>query len=250
MENDKNAQEQAPSPEVWLVRETDHFRAGQHLVAIVRSGETTLFEHGGWKPMSPVDAVLVLAGFKGGETATLAAKTVPAAHVHVEKLRGFAVDEGKLATVEMEIRKVLGAMSGGFAPLHSQQVGFGCSVTPILAFERAWDVAGRPALLLRASAFPADTGGQLMDIHASAMASGSMLATRFRHDDGVTDQEGKPIVSGAQKDQALGAAVADRVVPGSKPCPFCSRPMVKKNGAYWCVQTMAELSAASAQTST
>lgn len=250
MASEKGNQEQAPSPEVWLVRETDHFRAGQHLVAIFRGGETTLLEHEGWRPTGPVDAVLALAGFKPGQATTLSAKAVPAGHVHFEKLRGFPVEEGRLGTVEMEIRKVLGGMSGGFMPLHTQQMGFGCSVTATLAFERAWDVAGRPALLLRPSGFPADTGGQLMDIHASAMASGSMLATRFRHDDGVTDLSGKPVVSGARKDQALGAEVVDRVVPDSKPCPFCSRPMVKKNGAYWCVQTLAELSAASAPPST
>lgn len=246
MTSERDSMEQAPSPEVWLVRETDHLRAGQHLIALFREGQATFFEHRGVRPVKAVDAVLSLAGFKGGEGPTLAVRTVSAADVHVERLRGFPVDEGKVGVVEMEIRKALGGFLGGYLPLHMQQVGYGCSVTAQIAFDRAWDAAGRPAFLVRPSSFPADTGGQLLDIHGSALVNPSVLATRFRHDDGVNDEEGKPVKSGAKKDQALGAEVVDRVVPGSKPCPFCSRPMVKKNGAYWCVQTLAEQSAASA----
>jgi len=246
MASERDTVSEQPPPEVWLVRETDHLRAGQQLIAIFAGGAATLFEHGGVQPARPVDAVLALAGFKGGEAATLAVRTVKAADVHVEKVRGFPVSEGALGGVEMEIRKVLGGLAGGYLPLHMQQVGFGCGVNAQIAFDRAWDAAGRPALLVRSAGFAPDTGGQLMDIHGSALSNPSMLATRFRHDDGVTDDEGNPVKSGAKKDQALGAEVVDRVVPGSRPCPFCSRPMVKKNGAYFCVQTLAEQSAASA----
>lgn len=236
--------------EVWLVRETDHFRAGQLLIAIYRGGEPELIESTGFKPAKPVDAVLALAGFKGGETSTLAAKNVRAGDVHFEREQGFAVDEGRVDAIEMEVRKVLGGLTGGFLPLHSQQVSFGCTVIAVLAFEHAWNVAGRPPLMLRPGSFAQDTGGQLLDIHGSAVANPSMLAVRFRHDDEMLDPQGQPIVSGASTEQVLGAKVADRVVPDTKPCPFCSRPMVKINGVFFCVQTLKEQSAASAGQST
>lgn len=246
MESEQGNTEQAVSPEVWLVRETDPLRANQHLVAIYRGGQATFFEHEGVAPPKAVDAALALAGFQGGGAPQMSVKVVRSADVHVEKLRGFEVGEPKIGVVEMAIRMVLGGFAGGFSPLHLAQVGYGCSVTAQIAFDRAWDAAGRPALLVRTGTFPSDAGGQLLDIHASALVSPSMLAARFRHDDGLTDDSGAPVKSGAQKTQALGANVIDRVVPESKPCPFCGRPMVRRDGAYYCVQTLAEQAAASA----
>ena len=240
------ASQAVETPEIWLVRETDHFRAGQHLLAIVRPEGTALLEHVGWKAVGPVDAVLALAGFKAGEASSLSARAVRPEGVRYEKLRGFSVPEGALGRAEMAAREVLGGMSGGFLPLHTQQTGHSCAVAVTLAFERAWDVAGRPPMKVRSGTFFQDTGGQLLDLHGSAAANPSMFATRFRHDDEIQDERGQPVQSGALTEQALGARVADRVVPDTKPCPFCSRPMVKINGVFMCIQALKEQSAASA----
>jgi hypothetical protein len=246
MTSSATASRAAETPQIWLVRETDHFRAGQHLLAIVRPEGTVLLEHAGWKALKPVDAVLALAGFQPGEASTLSARTVRDKDVRFEKLRGFAAPEAAIARAEMAARELLGGVSGGFMPLHTQQTGFGCSVAVTLAFERAWDVAGRPPILVRSGTFSADTGGQLLDIHGSAAANPSMFATRFRHDDEIQDEGGQPVQSGALTAQAIGARLPDRVVPETKPCPFCSRPMVKIKGVFMCIQALKEQSAASA----
>ncbi len=157
----------AETIEVWLVTDADDQRAMHEMIALYEGGVCTVFETVGWKPESPVERLLAVAGFTGGDGASALAVKALSCETPVVQIKGFTAKASLRSDVELTIRAALTGDLGGFSAVAAGQSGFH---RVEMAFEQVWAAAGRPPVRAR---YPELVQG------ASAAASGpcSILAS-------------------------------------------------------------------------
>lgn len=133
---------------VWHASDGVDVRMMHDCIVVSLAGEMRVFECLQKAPPRAVSMVLAAAGFEGG----FGGSEIEIDDDEVEERglvyhRGFQVDAGKLADVEMAIRTALAGDKGGFTPVLAALGGFHRGT--YFAFEHVWAAAGMPQLHTR-----------------------------------------------------------------------------------------------------
>lgn len=143
--------------QVWLVSGAKDLAAMHDGIAIYSGGGCRLLHCAqNPEPGRPAQAVLAAAGFGGAPPQPARVESADIEGAGLTKLRGFEVDEGRLADVEIAARQALSGALGGFLGVLTAQVGFHRAFA---AFEYTWVAAGKPRVLVPQPGLPPGSRG-------------------------------------------------------------------------------------------
>jgi hypothetical protein len=139
---------------VWLARDGSDVRMMHDFIVVRGPSGPRVFECTTGGAGRAVSGVLAAAGFAGGASAGVEVTMTDVEDRGLVLLRGFAVEDGDAADLEMEIRSALAGELGGFLPVLASVSTFHSPAH--LAFEYVWASAGKPPITIRQ---PSLTGG-------------------------------------------------------------------------------------------
>ena len=139
---------------VWLARDASDLRMMHDFILVRGPRGARVYECTVGGAGRAVTGVLSAAGFAAGESAGVEVMVTEVEDRGFVLLRGFAVEDGEAADLEMEIRSALAGELGGFIPVLASVSTFHSPAH--LAFEYVWASAGKPPITIRQ---PSLTGG-------------------------------------------------------------------------------------------